>query len=64
MADGSGMAENDRRPRGEGSSLDELKAVVRDPEWLAAPDAKAMKVAADCLREMGRVSKPEGATKR
>ena len=33
-------------------SFDELKGVLNDPEWLADPDAKAMKVAAETLREM------------
>jgi hypothetical protein len=36
----------------EGPTLDELKEVLRDPEWLANPHAKAMKVAADCLRDI------------
>jgi hypothetical protein len=36
----------------QGPSFDELKGVLNDPEWLADPDAKAMKVAAETLREM------------
>ncbi len=38
--------------QGSRPSFDELKAVLDDPEWLADPDDKAMKVAAECLREM------------
>jgi hypothetical protein len=38
--------------QGSQPSFDELKAVLGDPEWLADPDDKAMKVAAECLREM------------
>ncbi|MHB8267487.1 hypothetical protein [Bradyrhizobium sp.] len=37
---------------GRGSSFDELKAVLNDQEWLADPNGKAMKVAAETLREM------------
>jgi hypothetical protein len=36
----------------QGPSFDELKRALNDPEWLADPDAKAMKVAAETLREM------------
>jgi hypothetical protein len=50
-------------PRGEGPTLDELEAVLRDPEWLADPDAKAMQVAAECLREMERREHAEGLTR-
>ena len=39
---------------GRGSSFDEFKAVLGDREWLDNPDAKAMKVAAETLREMRR----------
>jgi hypothetical protein len=35
-----------------GLSFDELKGVLDDPEWLADPDGKAMRVAKDVLREM------------
>jgi hypothetical protein len=36
----------------QGPSFDGLKGVLNDPEWLADPDAKAMKVAVETLREM------------
>jgi hypothetical protein len=36
----------------QGPSFDELKAVLRDPEWFSDPDGKAMKVAAETLREI------------
>jgi hypothetical protein len=37
-----------------GPSLDGLKAVLNDREWLDDPDAKAEKVAAEVLRELRR----------
>jgi hypothetical protein len=36
----------------EGPSLDGLKAVLKDPEWLADPDARAEQVAAEVLQEL------------
>jgi hypothetical protein len=36
----------------ERSSFDEVKAALNDREWLDDPDAKADKVAAECLREL------------
>jgi hypothetical protein len=40
------------RTQGHGSSFDELKGVLNDPEWLEDPNGKAMKVAMEVLREM------------
>jgi hypothetical protein len=37
---------------GSGPSLDELKGVLNDQEWLTDPNGKAMKVAMECLSEM------------
>jgi hypothetical protein len=37
-----------------GPSFDELKAVLKDREWLDDPNGKAMKVATECLRESRR----------
>jgi hypothetical protein len=41
-----------------GPSFDELKGVLNDPEWLADPNGKAIKVAMECLAEM-RGQRPE-----
>jgi hypothetical protein len=43
---------------GQGPTLDELKAALTDPERLNDPDGKAMRVAADVLREMREGGKP------
>ncbi len=39
---------------GQGSSLNELRTVLSDPEWLTDPDGKAIQVAMECLRDMNK----------
>ena len=36
----------------QGPSFDDLESALADPEWLDDPDAKATRVAVECLREM------------
>ena len=38
--------------QGQGPSVDELKGVLKDPEWLSDADGNAMKVAAQVLKEL------------
>jgi len=39
-------------PQAQGPSFDEIKGILSDPEWLADPDGKAMRVAMECVREL------------
>jgi hypothetical protein len=47
-------------PVDHGSSFDEMKTILTDPEWLDDPDGKATAVAMECLRELREGSEKSG----